>query len=343
MIEELKKCFIDNRNLFGRNMPAPGTGDVLAIKTGDSTEKTVRFHLFLKNGSGPVCVAKLVRDRQNADVLQQEFNNLRLLNRRLETHEQLSHSIPKPVGLFDVQGETVLLLAFTPGASLERLLAAESLLPWRGRKVQACIKQLRHWLLGFQGCAMESEASTLVPGPKSVASLIRSECTSDSGWMIGKLDSAYKALAGIQYTPVPCHGKLSPRSVIVSGQQGNHIVDWEEYHESGHPLDDALDLVFSTIATMSPWTSKQAGHSFSSLRASLQDALLDLISVFRRSANLSPEQTHLYMLLHAAGGLDRAVASRDYGQRTIMLNLLRNLLDEEKQIVSRLNAQPPPA
>ncbi|HVB99772.1 MAG TPA: hypothetical protein VNJ12_10645 [Candidatus Dormibacteraeota bacterium] len=307
----------------------------MATKNGDSTEKTVRIYLFTKSPSGPVCVAKLVRNREDGDVLQREFDVLTGLHRRFEGGGLLPDSIPKPVGLIRVREEPVLLLAILPGASLERLLAAGSLLPFGQGKANACLERLRPWLEFFQWCTKGEPISEDMAARKFSLARIRAAWNGECGHRIARLGSACDELGTLRYVPVACHGRLSPRSVIAAGPGGNQIMDWDGYRESGHPLDDALDLVLATATLMSPWQAKKSARLFSEPKSFLRNALFSFIFPFRQSAGLSARQTYLYLLLRAVRWVDRAAGSRS--ERGSSLNLLRALVDEEDQIVEQFD------
>ena len=335
MIEELKKRFLRNWGALCRDIPRPSVEDVLATKTGDSTEETVRFHLFTKIPSGPVCVAKLVRNPKNKDLLRREFEVLNQLNRCFRAGGPASDSVPRPLELIDVRGETVLLLGILPGPPLERLLAASSLLPFGHGKVKGCLERLQRWMELFQQATMGERISENMSARKFNMASIQAAWNGESDRLVTRLGIARDELGTIQYVSVACHGGLSPASVIAVGPRGNQIMDWEGYRESGHPLDDALDLVISTAAAMSRWQRKDSRDLFSGPKSSLHDALFSFLFPFRKSAGLSARQTYSYMLLRAAQGLDVATGSR--GGQNSSLSLLREIVDNEKQIMARLD------
>jgi hypothetical protein len=97
-----------------------------------------------------------------------------------------------------------------------------------------------------------------------------------------------------------------------------------------------LDLAFSTFATL--W-SRQAGKDadgFWDAKSPIQNELWGLIAQFGRSAGLSPDQTYLYMLLHAAEWQEQRQNGRIDKVKDAHARFLQALVSDEKKVVDRL-------
>ncbi len=276
-----------------------------ALRVGDRPDRAC-YLVFSRGGRRPSLVAKVHRGVAGRRRLTEEHAALE----SLAGVPALQELVPRSLGWFETDDETVLAQTYLGGTSLEVLVRRRQ----RSQRntLEYDLFRAQAWLQLFQ----EATASgvTVFPGSSAVwERLERLERTS------GGQDDALRRLAdgladeaeqcrGLTLTLAGRHGQFEPRHVLVDGGQLN-VIHWRHYTPTATAWEDLFRFVvglaecFGASRTR-PW-DRPAAFSAAFLDAGeMAECAHGYVARYLRAMHLPEEHAHLFfglfLLDHAA-------------------------------------------
>jgi hypothetical protein len=250
----------------------------LKIAGSQGADRKVNFLIFAGNQSSPACVAKTLRTPSIAPRLQAEYAT------QARLFAQMGASVPQPLALLDIEGQTVMVERAIGGQALSVLMKQDA----KHRKpaqIYSDLHRVLDWLAEFQHKTMGT-----APGQMNIT-----------------------GAEGIDLPLVGCHGDFWAGNIFLQDNQ-LAVIDWEDYREGVLPTHDAF--LFITTYALSYWqkTSKDKAFRQSFLTDNWFAHLLDkVIREYFTALNLAPTliaPLFLHFLTEMATGADHSQARK---------------------------------
>lgn len=210
---------------------------------------TANFLIYDKNELKPAYFCKICRNSKYADILEDEANNLRVVNKLLMNTE-LNSSIPRLLYFGTIDNITSLVTqfvegepsGFNPGIGLSK----DNL-----KKLHECIQLGIRFLVKFQKYTQVREveaAPYLLPRIKEQSEMLsnKGQLTKEIDSYIKRLMEEIKTLKGLSIPICAIHGDCDLGNFLVHKEKVS-IVDFEHFEREGLPFFDLATLIFNPI------------------------------------------------------------------------------------------------
>jgi len=151
----------------------------------------------------------------------------------------------------------------------------------------------------------------------------------------GVIDRLARLTLEFQAPGVASHGDIQVGSLLLSRAR-LRVIDWSQYREAGHPLEDLLDMFFSAGALVSDCSGKSPFGFLTDPSFWLHDVFLESLAKHCSRINLKPDEVQSYLLSYAVRRLDRALAENDPRWAKQGLQLIENLVEHEHNLSAQL-------
>jgi aminoglycoside phosphotransferase len=206
--------------------------------------------LFRTGDRSPSVVAKLPRYGLTGEPLRREAATLERVRGAIAVGAlagAVRNTIPRPLGLHDVDGTEVLLQTGMPGVHLVAATAGGRLHP---AKLARRLDLMLGWCLGLQAASARPVTvdDALLAGrlePLAAKGLAAMDADPRVATL---LDRSLEAAAGLRGTALPlvvCHGDYWAGNVMVAGGRVRGVIDWERAALDELPLWDLVKAVGS--------------------------------------------------------------------------------------------------
>ena len=243
LLQELTTTWRPQLESQGLSLRSPLSA--IQLGSGAGTERKVNFLVFEQGGKEPLLVLKVARHPTRRASLEHE--HLALLALWDET--RFNTGIPRPLGLFTLDGAQVLIESCLPGISLSVLLRRR--LHNRLPAVREDLKHALAWLQQLQ-IATGSEREPFPAKMVVELSLVRLR---NAGLPVPFTKNLSAMAEDWEWFDVPWvgrHGDYWPGNLFVGENWGVGVIDWEGYISHELPFYDLFSFV-TTYALALPW------------------------------------------------------------------------------------------
>lgn len=281
-----------------------------AIQLGGATgkDRKVNYLIFSADRARPTLLIKIARTASYQERLLHEHQALVTIWQT----STLQSSVPKPVGLFEVDNNLFLLEQCLPGTSLKVLLRRRQRI--KPVQVQQDCRQSITWLHNMQ--QVTCSGTETFNGEMAVNQRLKRLTITLPTSFIKNLKALALQYAGLNIPISHHHGDYWPGNLLLN-KGGLGVIDWEDFQPNAWPFHDFFHF-FINYAHTYPWQDWHWLAAKITFRQTLieQNWFTNLFEDFTRqyfqSLNIPFQAAHLFLSLFL---MDQAAPKATAGQK----------------------------
>lgn len=284
----------------------------MQLSGGRGKDRKVNFLVFNHNENRPVLIIKVARTLSYQERLTHEYQALRTVWKLVA----LQRSVPKPLGLFEVADNLVMIEQCLPGIPLTVLLR-------RHKRIK--VRQVRHDLFKAQGWLKFLQAATrsgmdAFSGRMAIEERLQrlhhiSAITLPSNF-INRLLVMADSCQGMSLPLAGSHGDFWPGNFLVASDKVG-VIDWEDFNYCAWPFNDLFQFIILYAQTY-PWNGWRRDAKVATFRYAFLEnnwfskLVIEYITNHLKTMHLPDQFAHFFFSLFL---LDRATPTAEQGAK----------------------------
>lgn len=241
LLDELSRKAVESPAEF--DIPLKKPFSILQAGGSRARDRKVNFLIFNCSQPHPLMIIKAARTEIHQERLRREYESLQQISRM----ETIKDTVPKPIGMYEVESHLVTVETFVPGTPLSILLRRRDRI--KEEQVRTDLQMVQNWMQLLQRASQTEAVSTV--GRLALQYDLESCGIRLPKQFIDEITSLASIFHGFSFTLTGSHGDLWPGNYLVQ-DKGVGIIDWESYCSRAVPFIDAF-LFITTYGRHYPW------------------------------------------------------------------------------------------